>query len=319
MSLSFLGAKTEAQKHERAIQQLRAAIKAAPHDPRVRIQLSDVLIAAGRTKEAVPILLNLAEEFARDGFGAKAIAVLKKAQKAEPGRTDVAQALADLIQRGATSTASALGQTFPSLDALHASAPTLTGGVAFDMEEIELEAPPAPASDSTVPAADAAPRAAPESEPDAGIDDLVAGIKDVLSVVDGGDGTASIASPLFSEFTNEELVAVIAGIQLMTFEPGDILITESAPGNSLFVITTGETKAFVREPNGEHRFARTMGEGSFFGEISILTGKPRTATVTAATRVEALMLDKKTLDAICLSHPGVRSTLQRFADARART
>jgi cAMP-dependent protein kinase regulator len=60
-----------------------------------------------------------------------------------------------------------------------------------------------------------------------------------------------------------------------------------------------------------------MGEGSFFGEISILSGKPRTATVTASTRCELLELDRKSLDAIAAIHPRVRDVLTRFHRQRA--
>jgi hypothetical protein len=126
----------------------------------------------------------------------------------------------------------------------------------------------------------------------------------------------AVASPLFSDFEESELVAVMHGMELLSFEPGDIIITEGEPGDSLFVLTTGAVKAFIRNPTGRHVLVREMGEGSFFGEISILTGKPRTATVTAAARCELLELDKVTLDGICKSHPGVLNVLKAFYTER---
>jgi cAMP-dependent protein kinase regulator len=125
-------------------------------------------------------------------------------------------------------------------------------------------------------------------------------------------------SPLFQGFSQEELVAVMQGLRLVTFEPGEIILTEGDPGESLFVLTTGVTKAFIKNAGAVgQRQVRVMRDGDFFGEISILSGRPRTATVTAATRCELLELDRKTLDDIARVHPHVTAVLQEFYIQRA--
>jgi CRP-like cAMP-binding protein len=58
-------------------------------------------------------------------------------------------------------------------------------------------------------------------------------------------------------------------------------------------------------------------DGAFFGEMSALTGKPRSATVTAATRCDLLEMDRATLDHIAVSHPRVRELLQEFSASRS--
>ena len=73
-------------------------LKKGKADPRAKMQLADVLVLAGKSNEAVVILAPLADEYAREGFAAKAIAVLKKIQKIDPRRRDVEQKLASLIQ-----------------------------------------------------------------------------------------------------------------------------------------------------------------------------------------------------------------------------
>ena len=129
---------------------------------------------------------------------------------------------------------------------------------------------------------------------------------------------AFVDTPLFSGFSRDELVAVIKGLRLLTFEPGDIVLTEGDRGDSLYVITTGTLKTFVRDTTqGGQLLMRRLKEGDFFGEISILSGKARSATVTAATHCEMLELDRATLDQITSSYPHVRQVLEEFYLARA--
>jgi cAMP-dependent protein kinase regulator len=125
-------------------------------------------------------------------------------------------------------------------------------------------------------------------------------------------------SPLFQSFGQDELVAVMRGLRLVTFEAGDIIISEGDPGNSLFVLTTGIAKAFIKNQGTVgQRKVREMQDGDFFGEIALLSGKSRTATVTAATRCELLELDRPTLDQIIVQHPHVMNVLQDFYIQRA--
>jgi cAMP-dependent protein kinase regulator len=123
--------------------------------------------------------------------------------------------------------------------------------------------------------------------------------------------------PLFSDFGREELVEVIRGLKFLSFEPGAILMTEGEQGDSLLILTSGSVRAFVKNQEGRNNEVRTMEEGEFFGEISLLTGKPRTATVTAAGPVELLELDRATLDDISSRHPRVRAVVEEFASKRS--
>jgi signal-transduction protein with cAMP-binding, CBS, and nucleotidyltransferase domain len=160
-------------------------------------------------------------------------------------------------------------------------------------------------------------------------DELMALIEDVFRPVPEGlaaleaqaDGAepppASIESPLFKDLAREELAAFVRGLRLVTVEPGEIVVTEGEPRGSLFVITSGTLRAYVRHASGRSLPIRDLREGDFFGEISILTGSPRTATLTAATRCELLELDRPTLEAICKTHPHMWVVLKEFHDQRA--
>ena len=133
----------------------------------------------------------------------------------------------------------------------------------------------------------------------------------------GGTRSEEVRSPLFEDFARDELVEVIRGLRLLTFDAGDIVVSEGEPGHSLFVLTKGRVRAFVRQASGHSARVRDLQEGDFFGEISLLQGGRRTATITCATRCELLELDRATLDAIAARHPGVLEVMRTFHDQRA--
>lgn len=124
-------------------------------------------------------------------------------------------------------------------------------------------------------------------------------------------------SPLFTDFSPEELLALIQGLDLLTFEPGQILIAEGEPGTSLLVVASGEVRVYVRNDVNHQVEIRRLGAGEFFGEISILTGQPRTATVVAAEPCEILELDKGKVDEIGRRYPNVPKVIREFAGVRA--
>lgn len=301
-------------KYAKAAKLLTEEIEKGSRDPRTRLRLADVLILENRGFEAIPILFDLSDDYAADGQAAKAIALLKKIQKLSPGRRDAEQRLAALIKSGR--------REKPAADSL-GYAPS---GSVFGAEHFQDTASAVAAnahierlrSSTWVPSthqeaeAEIAPPAVPPPTEDAEPMEAIEVMPEPPPPVPD--------TPLFNGFSQDELLEVIRGFRLRTFEAGDVVLLEGERGDSLFIVTTGVVKAFVRNPQGgEPVFVRRMAEGEFFGEISILSGKPRTATVTAATPCEMLELDRPTLDGITATYPHVRDVLEEFYVSRAST
>jgi len=126
-------------------------------------------------------------------------------------------------------------------------------------------------------------------------------------------------SPLFENLTTDEREALVREMDLESHDEGSVIISEGDPGSSMYLIVSGEVKVYTRGTGQSgNLYLAKLGEGDFFGEVSILTGKPRTATITASQRTELLRLDKEKLDSVLSAHPGIRKVLDDFYQRRAK-
>jgi len=126
-------------------------------------------------------------------------------------------------------------------------------------------------------------------------------------------------SPLFEVLTSDEREALIKEMDLEQFDEGAVIISEGEPGSAMYVIVSGEVKVYTRGTgNSGSVYLAKLGEGDFFGEVSVLTGKPRTATITASRSTELLRLDKAKLDGALAKLPGIRRVLDDFYKKRAK-
>lgn len=115
--------------------------------------------------------------------------------------------------------------------------------------------------------------------------------------------------PIFSDCSPKDLAAVVRGLKEVNHKAGTVIATEGDPGIGLFVIAEGTAKVSV----GGKTKAK-LGSGDFFGEIALLDGGPRTATVTAETDVKLYGLTEWAFRGLLQEHPAVAvKTLQAMA------
>jgi hypothetical protein len=318
-----------------AIELLRARLEKERYNSPLRLQLADVLVLAGRGLEAVPVYLGLADEFAADGFAARAIALLKKAQKIEPGRSDVEARLASFL-KGERPAPVAADPPRPAV-AETAAAYEPSGSQMFEPSEIDVSRvarPTTPAPGTIAPGRKPVrefglpmvfdPTPLPAGEEDSAAaeylrEELLDTIQDVLRdpLPAAEPSPSRVKSPLFEDLAADELKALIQGLRLLTFGAGDIILHQGDEPGSMFVITSGRAKAFIREIGGRrHVLVSVMDEGEFFGEMSLMHNEPRSATVTAAADCELLELDRPTMEDLCRRHPHVAQVLEDFAQNR---
>ena len=130
--------------------------------------------------------------------------------------------------------------------------------------------------------------------------------------------TAALArSPLFGGFAQDELEEVLALMRRVEFESGAAICREGEPGASLFVLVDG--LADVLYPGGGATEVR-LRRGDVIGEMSLVTGEPRSATVLAAIPTTALELDAEAFGSVLVRYPSVPANLSRIVSRRlART
>jgi cAMP-dependent protein kinase regulator len=122
--------------------------------------------------------------------------------------------------------------------------------------------------------------------------------------------------PLFSQLGAEAFVAVLEGLELKTFAPGASIVTEGAPGSSLFALVEGRVDVVRRLEGGQRRKVASMGEGEFFGEMALLSESPRLASVVAAERTAVLELTRDKVEGLVQRYPQVGQVLQSFHQER---
>ena len=81
------------------------------------------------------------------------------------------------------------------------------------------------------------------------------------------------------------------------FPRGTVLFTEGDAGREMFVVRSGMV-GISKNVQGVEKFLSTLGPGEFFGEMSVLNGRPRTATATVLEDAQLLILDPKTFEAM---------------------
>ncbi|MGB8221695.1 MAG: cyclic nucleotide-binding domain-containing protein [Polyangiales bacterium] len=103
---------------------------------------------------------------------------------------------------------------------------------------------------------------------------------------------------------------------------GDVIIREGDSGSEAFIITSGLCDVFKRRADGASELIRSMGPGEVFGELSVLSGKPRSATVVAKTDVSLRLVSPEALDRELAQNPILASFMSalthRFGDLVAR-
>ena len=128
---------------------------------------------------------------------------------------------------------------------------------------------------------------------------------------------SSAQNALFAGITPEQVSGMPEKMQPSHFAAGSPIVVEGDPGSSLFLIVEGRVAVRTRDDEGQEIELAKLAAGDFFGEVSLLTARPRTATVVAETPVEALELSRTRVDELRERFPDIDQALSEFHRLRA--
>jgi len=119
------------------------------------------------------------------------------------------------------------------------------------------------------------------------------------------------AQPWLSLLDDEVFQKVMAGFEGRQFPEGATLLKEKEPDNGMFVIVEGRVRIEIRGIT-----MNELGSGSLLGEMSVLTGYPRSATIVAVTPVTVVWIESTTLESIMKKSAVLKNGLWEFASRR---
>jgi small-conductance mechanosensitive channel/CRP-like cAMP-binding protein len=121
---------------------------------------------------------------------------------------------------------------------------------------------------------------------------------------------------LFAVFSEAQLGQIAAGARLQHFTAGETLVCEGEPGDSLFAIISGQVDVYVTNAAGRPVHVAGRGAGEYFGEMSLLTGAARSASVVAALATEVVIIDKHAFTTVLAADPSILEVLLDALDTR---
>lgn len=286
-------------------------VRLSPDDLVARQRAAELLAKLGRAEKAIAHYRHLVGRFASDGQLLKAIAMCKQILALDPTHEATQATLADLFARHDSRPPPAVvPSTMAGAIPRRATLPFLSR-VPSSASIPRVDADRA-ASATGTRAHDDAPASAPRLQPtrrDSSVE-FRADAPVILEV----DALARI--PLFSDLPREAFLGVLERVRMRVVRAGEAIVREGEEGHAMFAVAQGAVRVERRMASGVVRTLAQIGEGSFFGEMALLGGGSRLATVTAVHDCVLLEFERDQLDQICIQHPRVREVIEQFYKTR---
>src|SRR5919204_1868607 len=122
---------------------------------------------------------------------------------------------------------------------------------------------------------------------------------------------------LFAELSPESLAKLGACLKTSEFSPAEVIVREGAPGVSMYIIKSGLVEVRKKDPvTGIDFLVAQLSEGAAVGEMSLLTGKARSATVTTVQPTVVFTLTRADFRNLLTQHPEISLGLARILAER---
>ncbi|MCP9928358.1 mechanosensitive ion channel family protein [Cyanobium sp. CH-040] len=123
-------------------------------------------------------------------------------------------------------------------------------------------------------------------------------------------------NPLFGALSEEELTSLAHQARCLRFSPGEAVVREGDPGQSLYQLVSGRVEVRKQQKGGEVLSVAQLNPGDIFGEMSLLSGSPRSASVQAIDECVLLKVAQDDIAPLLQGNPGLMDELARLVTAR---
>jgi CRP-like cAMP-binding protein len=124
--------------------------------------------------------------------------------------------------------------------------------------------------------------------------------------------------PFFAPLQEKEREELAEDATMHVFSTGEMVIREGDPGRSVYVILDGKVKVFTRDNDDNELELATLGVGQFFGEMSFVSGKPRSSSVTALELSVVVELSHDSMKKVIEQNQAVKEVLEEYHKIRKK-
>jgi len=124
--------------------------------------------------------------------------------------------------------------------------------------------------------------------------------------------------PIFRMLSKENIDFIVERLKFKTFASDEVICKIGDPGDEMYIVISGKVKICIYNENNTEQMVASLAPGDYFGEMSLLTGEPRSASVIAMEDSETFMLHKNDFDVILEKFPSISLSMGKIVSKRLR-
>ena len=121
---------------------------------------------------------------------------------------------------------------------------------------------------------------------------------------------------ILSPLNRQELQELVSCVSVKSYAAGEIPVHQGDAGDSFYIIKTGKVDVVVEKSPGESAVVATLNPGNFFGEMSLLTGAARTASIHVREDAEFIVIDKESFASTLAKNPSIAESMSQILAER---
>jgi small-conductance mechanosensitive channel/CRP-like cAMP-binding protein len=121
---------------------------------------------------------------------------------------------------------------------------------------------------------------------------------------------------ILAPLSEAELSKLVQQVSIQSFAAGETAVRQGEPGDSFYIIKKGRVDVIVEKAEGEAVVVATLRPGDFFGEMSLLTGAVRTASIRAKEDAEFIVINKESFRSTLANNPSIAEAMSQLLSER---